>query len=204
MERTRRVSQKIKSDGGSSLRRLWCVVLLFVVLPAPVMARAADWNPLPDSGQKKCYDTGGNDKDCPAAGQPLSGQDAQYQGAPPAYQDNGNQTVTDQNSGLVWMKSDDGTPRVWQDAVGYCNGLVFAGQTDWRLPTRFELDSIVDYGRSYPAINPVFSCQSSFYWSAVVYAGDPVYAWGIFFNDGGDHWLDKINKYYVRCVRAGL
>jgi hypothetical protein len=101
------------------------------------------------------------------------------------------------------MQSDDGRPRIWQDAVDYCNGLVFAGQSDWRLPTRFELDSIVDYGRSFPAIDPLFSCQASFYWSADVYAGDPVYAWGIYFNDGGDHWLDKINTYYVRCVRTG-
>ncbi|MCX5870425.1 MAG: DUF1566 domain-containing protein [Deltaproteobacteria bacterium] len=202
MEKTGGRYQKIKANGGCSMRRV--LLLGVVLLAAPVPVRAADWKPLPDTGQTKCYDTIGNEMTCPAAGQYLYGQDAQYQGATPAYQDNGNQTVTDQKSGLVWMKSDDGTGRTWQGAVDYCSGLVFAGQSDWRLPSRFELDSIVDYGRSYPAINPVFSCQSSFYWSAIPYAGDPVYAWGIYFNDGGDHWLDKINKYYVRCVRAGL
>ena len=202
MEKTGGWYQKIKANAGCSMRRV--LLLGVVLLAAPVPVRAADWKPLPDTCQTKCYDTIGNEMTCPAAGQYLYGQDAQYQGAPPAYQDNGNQTVTDRNGGLIWMKSDDGTRRTWQDAVDYCNGLDFAGQTDWRLPTRFELDSIVDYGRSYPAINPIFSCQSSFYWSAIPYAGDPVYAWGIYFNDGGDHWLDKINKYYVRCVRAGL
>jgi hypothetical protein len=202
MEKTGGWYQKIKANAGCSMRRV--LLLGVVLLAAPVPVRAADWKPLPDTCQTKCYDTIGNEMTCPAAGQYLYGQDAQYQGAPPAYQDNGNQTVTDQKSGLVWMKSDDGTGRTWQGAVDYCNGLVFAGQSDWRLPSRFELDSIVDYGRSYPAINPIFSCQSSFYWSAIPYAGDPVYAWGIYFNDGGDHWLDKINKYYVRCVRAGL
>lgn len=180
------------------------MALGFVLLAVAGPVQAAGWNPLVDTGQRKCYDTNGKEIGCPAAGHPLYGQDGQYQGATPVYQDHGNQTVTDWNSGLMWMKGDDGTPRIWQGAVDYCNGLVFAGQSDWRLPTRFELDSIVDYGRSYPAINPVFTCRSSFYWSALPYAGDPVYAWGIFFNDGGDHWLDKINKYYVRCVRAGL
>ena len=203
MEKTGgRYQKMIMAGGGRSMRRaLWLGVVL---LAAPGMAWAVDWSPLPDSGQTKCYDTNGKEMSCPAAGQPLYGQDAQYQGAPPAYQDNGNQTVTDRKSGLIWMESDDGTRRTWQGAVDYCNGLDFAGRSDWRLPARFELDSIVDYGRFYPAINPVFCSQSSFYWSAMPYAGDPVYAWGIYFNDGGDHWLDKINKYYVRCVRAGL
>ena len=203
MEGRGRVSQMIKVDGESGLCRWWPFLLLSVLLLVPGQARAAAWNPLADSGQTKCYDQQGNEGACPAAGQPLYGQDAHYQGTPLSYQDNGNQTVTDQNSGLVWMQSDDGTARLWQEAVDYCRDLVFAGQGDWRLPSRFELDSIVDYGRSYPAIAPVFSGQASFYWSADVYAGDPVYAWGIYFIDGGDHWLDKINKYYVRCVRTG-
>jgi hypothetical protein len=201
MKKTDWWGRKKMAIDGCGMR--W-VALGFVLLAVAGPVQAADWNPLPDSGQTKCYDSNGKEMGCPVAGQHLYGQDAQYQGAPPAYQDNGNQTVTDQNSGLIWMKSDDGTGRTWQDAAGYCAGLVFAGQSDWRLPTRVELDSIVDYGRFYPAIHPVFSCRSSFYWSALPYAGDPVYAWGIYFNDGGDHWLDKINKYYVRCVRAGL
>jgi len=173
------------------------------LLTGPGILRATDWNPLPDTGQTKCYDPDGNEMTCPTGGQPGNGQDGRYQGAPLSYQDNGNQTVTDHNSGLMWMKSDDGVPRSWRDAVDYCEGLVFAGWDDWRLPARFELDSIVHYGRSFPAIAEVFSCQASFYWSSATYADDPTYAWGIYGNDGGDHWLDKINTYYVRCVRTG-
>ncbi|MEK6201631.1 MAG: DUF1566 domain-containing protein [Desulfobulbaceae bacterium] len=197
------MDQKSRIDGGRCLWRLGSGMLLSVFLWAPSMARAADWNPQPDTGQTHCYDTNGTAISCSAAGLPLYGQDGQYRGAEPSYKDNGDQTVSDQNSGLMWMKSDDSTGRVWQDAVEYCSGLDFAGRSDWRLPTRFELDSIVNYGRSYPAMHPVFSCQSSFYWSAIPYAGDPVYAWGIYFNDGADHWLDKSNRYYVRCVRSG-
>ncbi len=179
------------------------LLLLFLLGPLTVEA-AAEKNLVTDTGQDKFYDMSGQEIDGPLAGQPLSGQDAHYHGLQPAYQDNNNLTVTALTSGLVWMQADDGIARTWQQAVDYCDGLTWAGETDWRLPTRAELDSIVDYGRSYPAINPVFSCQASFYWSAEPYAGDPIYAWGIFFNDGGDHWLDKKNNYYARCVRTYL
>ncbi len=179
------------------------ITLVSVLLTAPGLLQAANWKPLPDSGQTKQHDRDGKEISGPATGQSRNDQNAQAQTAPLSYRDNGDQTVTDLNSGLTWMKSDDGAPRAWQDAVAYCDGLVFAGQDDWRLPARFELDSIVDYGRSFPAIDPVFACQASFYWSAAPYAGDPMYAWGIYGNDGGDHWLDKGNKYYVRCVRGG-
>jgi hypothetical protein len=202
MKRRAPMGQQSMDKGGRGVRQLVRVAVC-VFLLAPGMVQTAEWKPLPDTGQRKCYDTGGKEIPCPAQGQPLYGQDAQYVGIPRAYQDHGDETITDRNSGLMWMKGDDGTGRTWQDAFAYCDNLVFAGRNDWRLPNRFELDSIVDYGRSYPAINPMFRCQASFYWSSVPYAGDPVYAWGIYFNDGGDHWLDKINKYYVRCVRAG-
>jgi len=189
-----RVHQKNKTTGvGLRIRPVLLFEVLLLVMP--VMLQAADWNPLPDSGQTNRYSSDGDEITCPATGQPRK--------TPLSYQDNGNQTVTDQNTGLTWMKSDDGTPRAWQDAVAHCKGLVFASRDDWRLPARMELDSIVDYGRSFPAIDPVFDCQASFYWSATPYAGDPAYAWGIYGNDGGDHWLDKGNKYYVRCVHDG-
>ena len=181
----------------------WVLLLGALLLAAPGPLWAANWKPLPDTGQTKCYDMSGKEMSCPEAGQPLNGQDAQYKGAEPAYEDRGDQTVVDRNTGLIWMKSDDGTPRTWQDAGAYCASLVFAGQSDWRLPVKFELESIIDYGRSYPAVNPVFACRSSFYWSSLPYTDDPTYAWGVYGNDGGDHWLDKRNKYYVRCVRGG-
>ncbi len=180
------------------------MLLLLVLLGLFTVEAAAEHNFVADTGQQKFYDMSGQEIDDPVAGQPLSGQDAHYLGLQPAYQHNNNLTVTAQASGLLWMQADDGIARTWQQAVDYCACLTLADETDWRLPTRAELDSIVDYGRSYPAINPVFSCQASFYWSSASYAGDPIYAWGIFFNDGGDHWLDKKNKYYVRCVRTHL
>lgn len=202
MEKTGGCYQKMMACGGKSLLVLGCAVVL-----AAGPALAAYWNPLPDTGQTKCYDVSGAEIPCPAAGQPLHGQDAQYQGPAPSYTDNGNQTVTDNNTGLVWMKSDDGTTRAWQAAIDYCDGLSLAGQSDWRLPTCLELESIVDYSRNL-SINPVFSCQSYnfwlFYWSATTGAGNPDSAWGVNFDLGWAGWDNKTNSQRVRCVRSGL
>lgn len=75
--------------------------------------------------------------------------------------DNGDGTVSDYATGLMWQKSDDGTGRDWKESLTYSENLNLATYTDWRLPNVKELQSIVDYSRSpqttsSPAINPVF------------------------------------------------
>jgi len=178
------------------------VTLIFSLLLVPVSVWSTDWNPLPDTGQTICYDTQGSETDCTAAGQPLFGQDAHYQKTPPTYRVNDNQTVTDLHTGLTWVESGEDIQRTWEDAISYCEELDFANQRDWRLPKKFELESIIDYGRSYPAINSVFSCESAFYWSTTPHKPNPVYAWSVFCPDGADHWVHKSNTYNVRCVRT--
>jgi hypothetical protein len=174
---------------------------------------AANWNPLPDTGQTQCYDNS-VEIPCPDQGQPFHGQDAQYHGPAPSYTDNGDGTVTDNNTGLVWMQNtaetntdgliNDDDVLNWQDAVDYCEDLNFAGHDDWRLPERIELRSIVDYGRANPAMDPVFSYQLSRYWSVTTNANDTDFAWHIIFTYGGDGNYFKTSSYFVRCVRAGL
>jgi len=149
---------------------------------------------LPDTGQDKCYDGYGNEITCPQPGKPFYGQDAQYKGPQPAFRDNGDGTVSDLNTGLVWQKGDsqNGQYRDWQQAVDYCASLDLGGHTDWRLPSKKELMSIVDYGRSYPAINTAFfpDCRSGYYWSSRTYADYPYYAWGVYFGYGYVYWDD--------------
>jgi len=75
--------------------------------------------------------------------------------------DNGDGTISDLATGLMWQKSDDGVSRDWEEALKYAEDLELAGHNDWRLPNAKELQSIVDYTRSpqtsaSPAINPVF------------------------------------------------
>ena len=77
--------------------------------------------------------------------------------------DNGNGTITDNATGLMWMQNDNGTGVLWKDALSYAENLTYAGYSDWRLPDTKELQSIVDYTRSpattsSAAINPIFNC----------------------------------------------
>ena len=97
-----------------------------------------------DTGQEKCY---GNSKEivCPRPGRSFYGQDAQYQGFAMAYRDNGDGTVTDLNTGLMWQKTPDFVKRTLVGAEAYAESLGLAGYGDWRLPTIKELFSIVDF-----------------------------------------------------------
>ncbi len=75
--------------------------------------------------------------------------------------DNGNGTVTDYATGLVWQQSDSGKGFSWKDALEYAENMKLVGHDDWRLPNAKELQSIVDYTRSVQttrsaAINPLF------------------------------------------------
>ena len=110
--------------------------------------------------------------------------------------------VTDSETGLMWMQA-AGTERDWQTALAYCQDLNHHGHSDWRLPDLNELESLVDYTRYTSAIDPVFSCRSSIYWSSSPYAGNSGYAWLVSFYYGSANYYSKDDKCYVRCVRGG-
>ena len=79
--------------------------------------------------------------------------------------DNGDGTITDQATGLMWQKSDSGQGMIWKDALSYSENLQLAGYSDWRLPNAKELQSIIDYSRcpditSSAAIDPIFDISS--------------------------------------------
>ena len=95
-------------------------------------------------------------------------------GAP--YTDNGNGTVTDSATGLVWQKCSNGmnatscsgsvSTLTWSSAITYCEGLTLGGRSDWRLPNINELGSIIDYTKSsVPTIDSTAfpNTQSSLY-----------------------------------------
>jgi len=79
------------------------------------------------------------------------------------FEDNGDGTITDNATGLMWMKDDNGTGVNWENALSYTEDFEYAGYTDWRLPNAKELQSIVDYTRSpaitnSAAIDTMFNC----------------------------------------------
>lgn len=64
------------------------------------------------------------------------------------YQDNGDGTVTDRATGLMWQQTDSGTGLLWSNALAYAqqkNAENYLGYSDWRLPNAKELHSIVNY-----------------------------------------------------------
>ncbi|MCA9523944.1 MAG: DUF1566 domain-containing protein, partial [Myxococcales bacterium] len=97
-----------------------------------------------------------------------------------AFVDNGDGTIADNATGLVWQQGDNGQPVSWQDALAYCETLDLGGHSDWRLPNAKELQSIVDYGRSpkttgSAAIDPLFGVTEieSYYWSSTTHKEGP-------------------------------
>ena len=70
-----------------------------------------------------------------------------------SFVDNGDGTITDTSTGLMWEKSTDKNTYNWIQAIAYCDNLTLGGHSDWRLPTRNELQSLVNYRRYSPAIS---------------------------------------------------
>ncbi len=108
--------------------------------------------PIVDTGQGTCYD---NSEliDCPAEGEAFYGQDAQFTGNEPSYTDNGDGTVTDNVTGLVWTQELSDASMPWSDAAGYCESFEVGSITDWRLPNIKELWSIRDFSTGWPWVD---------------------------------------------------
>jgi hypothetical protein len=142
----------------------------------------------------------------------------------PRFTDNGNGTVTDNLTRLIWLKNANTFGiRVWDQALIDANGLADGspGLTDgskagdWRLPNVRELQSLIDYGFYNPAVpntlgtgkwiggDPFLNVQSSFYFSSTTHATYTSSAWTVHFSDGYVGINSKSEFYYVWCVRGG-
>lgn len=109
-----------------------------------------------DTGQNICFDNN-NQISNPTEYDAFYGQDAQYLGNQPSYQDNGDGTITDLNTGLMWQQ-DPGEKKTYDEAVSNANSFNLAGYTDWRLPTIKELYSLIDFRGTDP--DPMSSSSS--------------------------------------------
>lgn len=173
---------------------------------------------VPKTGQTLCYNTSGALRDCTG-----TGEDGEYRKGVawpnPRFVDNGNGTVTDNLTGLIWLKNANcfGV-KIWNQALSDCSGLTSGscGLTDgsnagdWRLPNRKELESLLDLGQlnpSLPSGHPFINVPSDFsdyYWSSTTNNNDTASAWTIHIGRGHVGYGYKNNySYYVWPVRGG-
>jgi hypothetical protein len=97
--------------------------------------------PVVDTSQGKCYDNNA-EISCPAEGSAFYGQDAQYAGLAASYRDNGDGTVSDLVTGLMWQK-DPGQKVTFDEGMQSAGSFALAGYNDWRVPTIKELYSLI-------------------------------------------------------------
>jgi len=134
------------------------------------------------------------------------------------YIDNGNSTVTDKGTGLMWKQCVEGFSGtscttigsvftyVWQDALELAtmvNTAGFAGHTDWRVPNLTELESLLTQNCVNPSINASLFPNVSY---SVVWSSSPSSgrgAWGVYFSGGNISDFDRSKVNYVRLVRSG-
>lgn len=109
--------------------------------------------PLVDTGQNRTYDAT-QEVAFPRPGRAFHGQDAQYVGELPAYHDNGDGTITDLVTGLMWQKTPDlNNKSTFAQARDGASTFRLAGHTDWRLPSIKELYSLIDFrGSSFTLV----------------------------------------------------
>jgi hypothetical protein len=172
------------------------------------------------------------------AGVPKTGQTASYATGDdgdlkkgvawpnPRFTDNGNGTVVDNLTGLIWLKNANcGGTKNWANALTFANSLYDGwtgdgsggdcGLTDgstagqWRLPNVREMQSLIDYGRTQPALpsgHPFTGVQFNAYWTSTTYAGSfTSTAWYVSLTDGNVNAIGKttLTPVYVWPVRGG-
>lgn len=112
---------------------------------------------------------------------------------------NGDVIVTDTETGLIWQKTYV-SGKTWQQALSYCESLTYAGYSDWRLPNKNELASLINYEKYSPA-SDFPDMPSNYFWSSSTNAGNTSNAWFVGFGYGHVSNDYMPSSSYVRCVR---
>jgi hypothetical protein len=172
--------------------------------------------PIVDTNQGLTYDDSGQ-IEAPAEGEAFYGQDAQYTGNVPSYTDNGDGTITDNVTGLMWAQELSDYSMSWEDASSYVEDLTLGGYSDWRLPTVKELWSLRDFSQGWPWLDTDYfhlvgdgtDARQQHSWSSNLYlveseyqneqvVGDPAFI----VNDWTGHIKAMSGNRFVRAVRG--
>jgi len=169
---------------------------------------------VPKTGQTGCWDASGTPISCTG-----TGHDGEYQKGvtlpSPRFTDNSNGTVTDNLTGLIWLKNANCfEQKDWATALS-CKSLASGlgcGLTDgstagqWRLPNRFELESLLDLSTFNPPLptgHPFTGVNLNWYWTSTTVAFSTTYAWCVNLADSYVGSNSKTTTCYVWPVRDG-
>jgi hypothetical protein len=118
--------------------------------------------------------------------------------------------VTDVTTGLVWQKIVPKTQYTWLEAFSHCENLTYAGSSNWRLPNKNELASLVSFNLSkapysdFPEVSDLSISNQAYghYWSSSTSSYYNLSGWEVHFNVGSVYteYKTQYKKYYVRCV----
>ncbi len=151
---------------------------------------------LPDTGQTGDYTT-------------TFGEDADYTINAPSFTNNGNGTITDNVTGLMWQQTDGGEMTV-ESAATYVAALRLGGFADWRLPTAHEGFSILNHQNNNPAVNTTYftTTAAEYWWTSDKQVGDATKIWCTNAGGGiGNHPKSEtvsaggVKKFHIRAVR---
>lgn len=176
----------------------------FYVIPT----KKKNYAPVPKTGQTSSYATG-DDGDL-------------QMGVPwpdPRFFDNGDGTVTDELTGLIWLKNANCTngTKIWSASLTFANSLYDGWTGDcglsdgssagaWRLPNVRELHSLIDFARTNPALpagHPFTGVQMSYYWSSTKELISANHAWVVSMYHGKLISVVAVTSHYVWPVRGG-
>ena len=133
------------------------------------------------------------------------------------YSDPGDGTVTDQTTGLMWQKCSLGlsasncltgtilTYTTWQTAFSAAQANTDNGYSDWRLPNKNELESLVEIACHRPAINASIFPNTVIdypYWTSSAHASYINETWSVSFVDGYVNGSLRNSSHFVRLVRG--
>jgi Protein of unknown function (DUF1566) len=202
---------------GTEMNRLKLILIMLtsLIIFLPSLSFPGEVN-LPKTGQQTCYDENGNVIDCTNTGQDVNVQTG-VEWPSPRFEDNGDGTVTDHLTELIWLKDAKcGGSKNWSDALTFCNNLESGScglsdgsvAGDWRLPNVLELESLVNSEASNQGAwlntQGFNNVQLSYYWSATTHAYFPYLAWKVRMYYGGSVYGSyKSGKSYVWPVRSG-
>jgi hypothetical protein len=177
---------------------------------------------VPQTGQTTCWNSSYAITNCTG-----TGQDGDLQAGvvppDPRFTDNGDGTITDNLTGLIWLQDAhcDTGPRSWDQAFANVAELnssqTMGGETcdyytaeftDWRLPNINELASLIDYGVSSGSVLPspnFMNFVAAPYWSSTTVAitNNQDKAWIVWFDNGSVSFDTKTTTHFVTAVRGG-